>query len=502
MPSTTASSSAVPLRRYLRSLRRFWWLVVLCPLLAGLVSGGVSTQLPPVYEAHVGLLVRPAQVLPVDTGVAAVTSDQISRTYAQLMVQRPLLEQVIGDLNLDTTAENLQKTITVTPQPNTTILDVAVKNTDPAAARDIANTLVNDFISQMKTIASQEQTAQAPRAEDNLVVVSPAVSPTKPVSPNIPLNAGIAALAGLLIALGVLFLREYLDQTVKSDDEMIERSRVLPIAHIAWTPAPKGRKGEIVVLDARSPVAEAYRALRTNLLFSTIDKEVKTLVITSSSPGEGKSRTAANLATALAQAGYRTLLVDADFRRPSQHRLFGRVRNIGLSNLMIQDVPEEQLVYAVEDLPTLHLVTSGPTPPNPSELLGSARMRGVLAHLRQRYHYVIVDTPPVNAVTDAAVLATAVDGVVLVVESGRTTYAALAHTREAIERVGGTVLGAVVNKVRSRSAGYYEGYYEYGYYQSEAAKAAKKNGRNGHSNGKAATAPPVSAPPAAEPQRR
>ena len=468
------------LRRYLQVFRRSLWLLIAAPLIAGIVAGGVSTQLAPVYEAHVALLVRPSQVLPVDVGVAAVTSDQISRTYAQLMVQRPLLEQVIKDLGIDESPETLAKQVTVTPQPNTTILDVAAQSTNPVLARDIANTLVNDFIDQIKSIQQQEQSQQNPRAEDNLVVVSPAVTPTAPVSPNIPRNILLAAAAGLLLAMAIVVLREYLDQTVKSDDEVIARARLVPIGHVAFTPAPKSRRGELVVLDPASPVAEAYRSLRTNLLFSTVDREVKTIVITSAAPGEGKSRTASNLALALGQAGYRTIVVDADFRRPSQHRLFGRVRNVGLSNLMIQDIPEVDLIQGVDRVPNLSFITSGPTPPNPSELLGSGRMRQVLAHLRERYHYVIIDTPPVNAVTDATVLAAAVDGVILVAESNRTTYPALSHAREAVERVGGHVLGVVINKVKQTRGGYYEGYYSYGYYgEGDGSNGA----RNGHSKG-------------------
>jgi capsular exopolysaccharide synthesis family protein len=492
-PATDPTAASVDLRRYARILRRSLWILILCPLISAVVAGGVSKLLPPVYEAHVAMLVRPAQVLPVDANGAALTSDQISRTYASLMTERPLLEQVIGELDLNTTPENLAKQVKVTPQPNTTILDVAVDSTNPRLARDIANTLVSDFITQIKTIQSQEQTAQNSRPQDNLVVVSPADTPSKPVSPNVLLNTLLAAAAGLLLGAGIIVLREYLDQTVKSDDDLVRRSGVVPIAHVGYAPAGRGRRAELVVLDPNSAIAEAYRVLRTNLLFSGVDRELRTIVITSSAPGEGKSRTAANLAVALAQAGYRTLLVDADFRRPAQHRILGRVRNLGLSNLMIQDLPERELVTAVEGVPNLSFVASGPTPPNPSELLGSGRMLEVIAHFREGYHYVIVDTPPVNAVTDAIILAARCDGVILVVESGRTTYPALAHAREAIERVRGQILGVVVNKVRSGRGGYeYDGYYaEYGYYAPNGAAAGADSRAAGN----------ASAPTQAEPSR-
>jgi capsular exopolysaccharide synthesis family protein len=217
----------------------------------------------------------------------------------------------------------------------------------------------------------------------------------------------------------------------------------------------------LVTLGGDSPVVEAYKALRTNLLFSSVDKEIKTVVVTSALPSEGKSRTAANLAIVLAQAGHRTLLVDADFRRPSQHRIFGRVRNVGLSNLFVQDTSDASLFVLDEQVKDLVILASGPTPPNPSELLGSAQMKALLARFRQGFDYVVFDTPPVNAVTDASVLAANADTAILVVDTNRATYTAVQHAKQALERVGGKVLGSVMNKMKPTGGRYY--YYDYGY---------------------------------------
>jgi capsular exopolysaccharide synthesis family protein len=233
------------------------------------------------------------------------------------------------------------------------------------------------------------------------------------------------------------------------------------MGHIAFVAPGKGRRAELVALGGQSSAAEAYKALRTSLLFSTIDQDLKTVVITSAGPGEGKTRTAANLAVVLANAGYKTVLIDADFRRPSQHKIFGRVRNVGMSNLILQDVPEADAIVAVEQVPNLWLVTSGPIPPNPSELLGSGRVKELMARMRNAFTYVIIDTPPVNAVTDAAILASAASGTILVVEQGRTTFPALGHAKQLLDRVGAHTMGVVMNKVRA-SAGSYA--YEYGYY--------------------------------------
>jgi receptor protein-tyrosine kinase len=438
-------------------------MLVACPVIAAVAAGAVSLLLPPVYEAKVALLVRPSQPLgSSDPTVAALTSDQISRTYATLMTERPLIQQVSGELGLSIRPEDLAKEITVTPEPNTTILDVSVKDTNPALARDLANRLAADLIAQIKQIEQQEAQLPNSRSGDNLIVVSPAVLPDRPVSPNKTLNVAIAFAAGLLLALGLAFLLDYLDQSIKSDEELIERLGLIPIGHIVYVPTAKTPRSELVALDLQSPSSEAFKALRTGVLFSTIDQQLKAIVITSPELGEGKSRTAANLAIALAQAGHKTLLIDADFRRPSQHRLFGRVRNIGLSNLILRNATEKDAITGVEDVANLWLLTSGPTPPNPSELLGSAEMREVMSDLWHQFSYVIVDTPPVNAVTDASILAASANATILIVEQGRTTYPALKQAKQMLDRVNANTIGAVVNKVRASSGSYYYGYGNYG----------------------------------------
>jgi len=285
------------------------------------------------------------------------------------------------------------------------------------------------------------------------------------------LNIGLGILAGLVVGLGLAFLLDYLDQSVRSDEILRERVGLVPLGHIAYVPAKPDRRGELVALGGDSPVVEAYKTLRTNLLFSSVDKEVKTVVITSAVPNEGKSRTAANLAIVLAQAGHPTLLVDADFRRPSQHRMFGKVRNVGLSNLIVQDMPESTLFVPDEQVKDLVVLASGPTPPNPSELLGSGQMKALLSRFRKGFDYVVIDTPPVNAVTDASVLAASADAAILVVDTNKATYPAVQHAKQALERVGGKVLGSVMNKMKAAGGNYY--YYNYNYnYRHPNGKAA------------------------------
>ena len=467
--------TSVELTRYIRLVRQRLWMIIALPILAGLAAGIVSFLLPPVYEAHVFLYVRPAQPLTsTDPTVSAITADQVLRTYAALMTQRPILESVNSQLNLGTRPDDLAKKIKVTPSTNTLILDVAAQDTNPEVARDIANQVVADLIDEVKQIQSQETQRSNSRTGDNLVVTSPAVLPDKPVFPNIGLNIAVALAAGLLFALGIALLLDYLDQSVKDDEELIGRLGLIPLGHIAHVPAGKTKQSELVALDPKSPSSEAFKALRTSVLFATIDQQLKAIVITSAGAGEGKSRTAANLAIAFAQAGYKTLLMDADFRRPSQHRLFGQVRNVGITNLIIQDAVEAEVVKQVESVPNLWLLTSGATPPNPSELLGSARMRELMARLSQQFTYVIIDTPPVNAVTDAPILAASSNATILVVEQGRTTIPALKHAKEMLDRVNAHTIGAVMNKIRASSAAYYYGYGNYPTSSNGRFKASEK----------------------------
>jgi capsular exopolysaccharide synthesis family protein len=204
----------------------------------------------------------------------------------------------------------------------------------------------------------------------------------------------------------------------------------------------------ITVADPRSPVSEAYRTLRTNLDFSSLDKPIKTMLVTSAGPEEGKSTVLANLAVTTAQTGRKVILVDCDLRRPTLHYIFNLKNDVGLTTMVVDDAAMESPPLQETGVEGLQLVSSGPLPPNPSELLGSRRMEDIIADLLERADVVLFDAPPVVAVTDAAVLATKVDGVLLVVNAGGTKrdYARTAKAR--LEKVNANLLGAVLNNVR------------------------------------------------------
>jgi len=201
----------------------------------------------------------------------------------------------------------------------------------------------------------------------------------------------------------------------------------------------------IVHEQAKSPISEAYRTLRTNLQFSKIHDDLKLVMFTSSGPGEGKSTTAANTAVAMAQAGKRVLIVDCDLRKPVQHRIFGKKKD-GLSNLIVESLNLDDVLQST-DVPGLSLLTSGPIPPNPSELLGSAKMDDFLAVVKERFDLVILDAPPVLAVTDACVLASKVDGIVLVIASGTVRPEIAVKAKDLLMKAKGHILGVVLNRI-------------------------------------------------------
>lgn len=234
----------------------------------------------------------------------------------------------------------------------------------------------------------------------------------------------------------------------------------------------------IAHLKPKSPIAEAYRMLRTNITFSSIDKDIKSIVVTSSAPSEGKSTTMANLAVTIAQTGKHVLLIDCDLRKPSVHKNFGIMNLNGLTNVIAEHKDYRQCIQNVE-VDNLDIMTSGPIPPNPSELLGSRRMDEFVKMVTKDYDMVLIDAPPVGAVTDAAILSTKVDGTILVVSSGSTDISLAQRAKQLLEKVQANIIGVVLNNISEQTVGsYYYHYYAYYQHEDPAPKRKKRKGRN------------------------
>ena len=224
-------------------------------------------------------------------------------------------------------------------------------------------------------------------------------------------------------------------------------------------------KNLITLKNPKSRSAEAFRTLRTNIQFSSLDKELKSIVVTSSGSGEGKSTIISNLAITMAESGKKVILVDCDFRKPSIHKKMGVTNSIGLTNILVQNVKKEECMVNTT-VNNLYILTSGPIPPNPAELLGTKKMRDFIEELKSEFDMVLIDAPPVLAVTDAQILSTIVDGVIFVASYGEAQKDAVVDAKQLIEKVGGKILGIVFNKVPESVSSYYGKYYK-GYYGKE-----------------------------------
>ncbi|WP_147566374.1 CpsD/CapB family tyrosine-protein kinase [Clostridium tyrobutyricum] len=227
----------------------------------------------------------------------------------------------------------------------------------------------------------------------------------------------------------------------------------------------------ITIKDPKSPISESYRTLRTNIQFSSVDKEIQTIMVTSSGPGEGKSTTSANLAIVMAESGAKTIIIDCDQRKPVLHKKFFVSNKKGLSDVLAGKVEFQDAVINT-GIENLDLLTSGTKPPNPSGLLASRRMKTFIEDLKEKYRYIIIDTPPVIAVTDAQIVSTYVDGCILVIASSQADRDAAQKAKRLLEKVNANILGTVLNKVETKGKGYY-GYY-YSYYDEDGNKKKKK----------------------------
>jgi polysaccharide biosynthesis transport protein len=311
----------------------------------------------------------------------------------------------------------------------------------------------------------------------NVVSIEAAAVPTNPVRPKPMTSAGLGAMVGLLLAGGIAFLIEYLDDTIRTPED-IERILKLPV--IGYIGDISIGQGEVVDLHVlkhpRSPVSEAFRSLRTNLEFTNVDRALNKILVTSSGPGEGKTMVAVNLAIIIAQGGKRVLLIDADMRRPRVHSIFGISNRVGLSTLFRGNMSVRSVMCEVEGLENISIITSGSPPPNPMELLASAKMDHILQEASRDVDVIVVDSPP-SMVSDFQVLATKLDGVLMVIQPGLTRADAAVAMLEQLGRVDGSVLGVVMNKI-PRNSNYYGGYYHYYYPAKSGGYFYQQEGEN------------------------
>jgi capsular exopolysaccharide synthesis family protein len=309
----------------------------------------------------------------------------------------------------------------------------------------------------------------------NIVQIEPASRPGTPIRPRPLMTTALAAMVGLMLAAGIVFLIEYLDDTLKTPEE-VERLLGLPVLGFVAEMRYKDKNAEEVYISRqpRSPISEAFRSLRTNLEFSAVQHPIQTLLVTSPGPSEGKTTVAVNLAGIFAVSGKRVALVDADMRRPRVHRLLGIPNRDGLSNLFRSSQAGVAAVTRSKlELPNLMVITSGSLPPNPAELLGSHRMSQILDELRGQVDLIVIDTPP-SLVADAQILAGKVDAVLFVIQPGVTHAETARAAFEQFQRTGARVIGSVLNRIPRNRSEYYGGYKYYSPYDEKKSYYSKK----------------------------
>ncbi len=453
------------LKDYLAAVRRRWRLVALCTLVAAGAAAILSIQTTPQYSSSARLFVSTKDSDSSSAYQGGLFATQRVASYADLVKTRPLAVQVSDDLGGGLDPAMLIASVTARVVPNTVILEVSATHPDAALARDIAEAYARELgtlITELETPSGQDPAIKASVVDDAQVA-------TVPVSPRPARNIALASLLGLFVGFGIAIARELLDTSITSVSDVSAVTSTPILGHINVDTAAV-KLEPTAVLSQSIPWAEAFRMLRTNMRYVDVDQEHKLFVITSALPGEGKTTTAVNLAVTMSMANQRVVLVECDLRRPLVASRLGLDSSVGTTNVLIGSVGIREAIQT-DQASGLSVLTSGPIPPNPSELLQSKSMESLLAHLRSDFDVVIIDAPPLLPVTDAAVLAAQADGAVVVVRHGRTTRDQLAHALDRLTAVDAEPAGVVINMVPSKFNGTRYGY-GYGYGPAPAIAAS------------------------------
>jgi polysaccharide biosynthesis transport protein len=520
------------LRTYLAILRHRKWTIV---LLTGLVVASAllfSFRQTPVYTSETRVLVRPVG------STSVVIPPQVNLDTERALVDSvAVASRVREDLELSGSPEMLLDPLDVSVETNTEILSIRYTDLDPLTAQRLAQGFAEAYLGFRREQTQQELQAQAtgirtqiseiedriadlngqiaetrdPQEQqalsvqhDTLVarlavleqellragtpipggggeIVTPADLPDSPSSPDHVRNAVLALVVGLALGIGMAFLRERLDDRLRGRRDFEEHAGAPILAAVpkvsGWKDA---RDAHLVSLsEPKGSAAEAYRTLRTNIQFIARAGSFKVLTVTSATVGEGKTTTTANIAVAMAQAGSKVIAVSGDLRKPRLHRFFDVRNDVGITSVLSGKATLREVIQR-SSLQWLRVIASGPVPPNPAELLGTEEMERLIEQLRAYADFVVFDTPPLLAVSDALALGPKTDGVLIVADARSTTRGAVGHVREQMEQVGGKIVGGLLNNFDPSAARYdpyyYRYYYTYRYLDEEAAERAPGNG--------------------------
>jgi capsular exopolysaccharide synthesis family protein len=452
---------------YVRVLRKSWILIAVAALLGIGVATAFTLTRTPLYTSQSTLVLstQAGETISEMQQGQSYTMERVA-TYSGLVTMPAVIQPVIDELRLDISSATLAHAVTASSPLNTGLISITVSDPDPQRAADIANALsvsLTDTVEKIETPAGEED------CPIRLSLVKEALPASAPSSPNLPLNLALGGLVGLALGVGIAVLREVLDTRVRTGDDLLQATHAPLVGTIPFDPSASEHPVALRA-DPLSGRSESFRVLRTNLQFLDTGAH-RSFVITSSTHSEGKSNTAINLALALADADIRVALVDADLRKPKVADYLGLEGGAGLTDVLIGRADAAEVMQPWGE-GRLHVLAAGRIPPNPSELLGSTRMEDLLRSLEQDFDAVLLDAPPLLPVADAAILARASGGALMVVKAGSTTRRNVAAATMALQNAGATLAGAVLSMVPTRGPDASAHDYGYGYGKPTASANA------------------------------
>jgi capsular exopolysaccharide synthesis family protein len=460
----------VTLGSYLRIFRERWKLIALMVLLGIGVATVITAVSPKVYKANVQVFVSfDADAANTPTaayaGNAALTAEVA--TFAELIDTPKILQGIQKDLNLSLTNSQLKGKISAEAPTTQTLVLIHATDGSPSAAAAIANSAASQFVKFIQEVKTSSETKQS---QVRLFVTQPATAPSSPDSPNAIINIALGVVLGLLIGVGLAIARDVLDNRIR-DVEVLGKTANQPVMGTI-VEDPVAVKHPIATrAGTRNIRAENFRQLRANLQFANVDEHPRVIAITSSVPNEGKTMVAMNLASTLAEIGFTVCLVDADLRRPTVAKMMGLPSPVGLTSVLINQIDLNDALQKVGT--NLYVLSSGPTPPNPSEVLASSYVRETIRALLVHVDYVVIDTAPLLPVADGAEVAALADGALLVARYNMTTDSQVKRAVAALRQVDAKLVGVVMNRIPTRRAS------EYGYTYYRTEKSSYTHASNG-----------------------
>jgi capsular exopolysaccharide synthesis family protein len=476
--SDVPPAEEMTLRDYASVVWRRKWIVILPMVLTTLVAVALSAAQTPMYRASAQVLVK----TPATAYSLGSTGDVLSPRLVENELQAAKGSELIGELRGVIGGE---PSLSVSVSEGSDVFTFTATSSDPELAAAAANTYATSYIERQRTILLDEYAARVAVLTEQLAaiergevdstrqadyefeledlavsielaktsgstLIDEATPPSTPYEPNTMRTATLALVVGLLIGLGAAFLLDYLDTSVRDEDDLVRATGLPNLATIPHLPTKKTSGGEVPYLVTRehphSPAAEAFRHLQTAIKFLSLERSLHTVLVTSPRPGEGKTTTATNLAITAARSGQRVMLIDCDLRKPQAHLFFELPNELGFTSVLLGEATMRDAAQLVSDAEKLAVITSGPIPPNASELLAGDRTKASFEVLRASVDLIIVDSPPVLPVSDPVILASLVDGVIVVASAGSTDRRQLARAIDRLQQIDAPLLGTVLNR--------------------------------------------------------